>query len=136
MLFRSTAPHQKNYLSIHACNRHKRKTCRVVSQSCEVNMPRCVLNRLAPLFVLIAILCDYAVTYKRCDLVNIDETGETQTTFNSLLHLEKGALGVPTSDSTFCAHPFSNVPLKSRFLVCTDFMEKKKRQMIFEQFYF
>ena len=126
MLFRSTAPHQKNYLSIHACNRPKRKTCRFVSQSCEVNMPRCVLKGWTLLFVLIAILCDYAVTYKRCDLVYIDETGETQTTFNSLLHLENETLGVPTSDSTFCAHPFTNVPLKSRFLVCTDFMGKKK----------
>ena len=69
----------ENRLGAPACNRPRCETCRFVSQSCEVKMPRGTF-RMTDSFTCTTRKFIYAVVCKRCDLIYMSETDRTLST--------------------------------------------------------
>ena len=68
-----------NHSGTRTCNRPRCKTCRFVSQSCEVKMPRGTF-RMTDSFTCTSRNLIYAIVCKRCDLVYKGKTGRTLST--------------------------------------------------------
>ena len=92
MLVRSRV-NTEGHLGTRACNRLRCKTCRFVSQSCEVKMARGTF-RVTGSFTCTSSNLIYAIVCKRCDLVYIGETGRTLST-RYCEHLKDVAVGAP-----------------------------------------
>ena len=120
----------ENRLGTRACNRLRCKTCRFVSQSCEVKMSRGIF-RMTGSFACTSRNLIYVMVCKRCDLVYRAETGRTLST-RSCEHLKDVAVGGPKPVPSILCSPghqdievtlgpilTSNRDISSKWVICT-----------------